>query len=115
MERLNPLNDYIFKRLMGEEESKDKFRRFDQKDLRGNPLHRWLKFFDKMLSEEELKELMKMDSAIKRAEKKLEYISSDEEALALYRAREDSAHERANLIYTGKMEGIEEGRIKRNR
>ena len=50
-----------------------------------------------------------MDSAIKRAEKKLEYISSDEEALSLYRAREDSAHERANLLYTGRMEGIEEG------
>lgn len=46
-----------------------------------------------------------MDSAIKRAEQKLEYISSDEDALAIYRAREDSAHERANLIYTGKMEG----------
>ena len=46
-----------------------------------------------------------MDSAIKRAEKKLEYLSSDEEALALYRTREDSAHERANLIYSGKMEG----------
>jgi predicted transposase YdaD len=30
---------------------------------------------------------------------------SDEDALALYRAREDSAHERANLIYTGRMEG----------
>lgn len=50
-----------------------------------------------------------MDSAIKRAEKKLEYLSGDEEAMALYRAREDSAHERANLIYTGKIEGIEEG------
>ena len=50
-----------------------------------------------------------MDSAIKRAEKKLEYISGDEEALALYRAREDSAHERANLLYTGRMEGMEEG------
>jgi len=86
-----------------------KFKRFDPKDLRGNPLHRWLKFFDKMLPEEELKELMEMDSAIKRAEKKLEYISSDEEALALYRAREDSAHERANLLYTGRMEGIVEG------
>ena len=59
-----------------------KFRRFDKKDLRGNPLHRWLKFFDKMLSEEELKELTEMDSAIKRAEKKLEYLSSDEETLA---------------------------------
>jgi predicted transposase/invertase (TIGR01784 family) len=88
-----------------------KFRRFDKKDLRGNPLHRWLKFFDKMLSEEELKELTEMDSAIKRAEQKLEYLSSDEETLALYRAREDSAHERANLIYTGRMEGIEEGKI----
>ena len=82
-----------------------KFRRFEKKDLKRNSLHRWLKFFDKMLSEEELKELMEMDSAIKRAEKKLEYLSSDEEALALYRAREDSAHERANLIYSGKMEG----------
>jgi len=88
-----------------------KFRRFDPKDLKGNPLHRWLKFFDKMLPEEELKELVDMDSAIKRAEKKLEYISSDEDALALYRAREDSAHERANLLYTGRMEGIEEGKI----
>jgi predicted transposase/invertase (TIGR01784 family) len=86
-----------------------KFKLFAPKDLERNPLHRWLKFFDKKITEEELKELMKMDSAIKRAEKKLEYISSDEEALALYRAREDSVHERANLIYTGKMEGIEEG------
>ncbi|HEX3045081.1 MAG TPA: Rpn family recombination-promoting nuclease/putative transposase [Bacillota bacterium] len=85
-----------------------KFKRFGPKDLRGNPLHRWLEFFDKTLPEEELKELMEMDSAIKRAEKKLEYISSDEDALALYRAREDSVHERANLIYTGRMEGVEE-------
>lgn len=46
-----------------------------------------------------------MDNAIKRTEKKLEHISSDEEALALYRAREDSAHERANLLYAGRMEG----------
>ena len=46
-----------------------------------------------------------MDSAIKRAEKKLEYLSSDEEALALYRAREDSFHERANMIHSAKIEG----------
>jgi predicted transposase/invertase (TIGR01784 family) len=82
-----------------------KFKLFAPKDLKRNPLHRWLKFFDKMLSEEELKELIEMDSAIKRAEKKLEYLSSDEDTMALYRAREDSAHERANLIYSGKMEG----------
>jgi predicted transposase/invertase (TIGR01784 family) len=52
---------------------------------------------------------MATDSAIKRAEKKLEYIS-DEDALALYRAREDSAHERANLLYTGREEGRMEGK-----
>ena len=67
-----------------------------------------MEWFDKMLSEDELKELVELDSAIKRAEKKLEYLSSDEETLALYRAREDSAHERANLLYTGRMEGKEE-------
>lgn len=81
-----------------------KFRRYMQKDLKGNPLHRWLKFFDRMLSEDELKELMEMDSAIKRAESKLEYLSSDEEVLQLYRAREDSLHERANMISTAKTE-----------
>jgi len=69
-----------------------KFRALKEKNLRENALHRWLKFFDKMLPEEELKELIEMDSAIKRAEKKLEYLSSDAEALTLYRAREDSLH-----------------------
>ncbi|MFZ5985734.1 MAG: Rpn family recombination-promoting nuclease/putative transposase [Bacillota bacterium] len=82
-----------------------KFRALKEKDLKGNALHRWLKFFDKMLSEEELKELMEMDSAIKRAEKKLEYLSSDEHALALYRAREDSLHERANMISSARLDG----------
>jgi len=82
-----------------------KFRALKEKDLKGNALHRWLKFFDRMLSEEELKELMEMDSAIKRAEKKLEYLSSDEQALALYRAREDSLHERANMISSAKLDG----------
>lgn len=82
-----------------------KFRSFAEKDLKGNALHRWLKFFDKMLSEEELKELIEMDSAIKRAEKKLEYLSSNKEAIELYQAREDALHERANMISSAKAEG----------
>jgi predicted transposase/invertase (TIGR01784 family) len=88
-----------------------KFRQLKSKNLKENALHRWLKFFDKMLSEEELKELVEMDSAIKRAEMKLEYLSSDEEALALYRAREDSLHERANMISSAKIEGKIEGKM----
>lgn len=85
-----------------------KFRRLEQKDLKNNPLHRWLKFFDKSLSQEELKELMEMDTAIKRAEAKLEHLSSDPKMLELYRAREDSLHERANMISSAKLEGKEE-------
>lgn len=82
-----------------------KFKRFEEKDLKGNPLHRWLKFFDRMLSEDELKELIRMDGAIERAEKKLEFLSSDEETLALYKAREDSLHERANMISSAESKG----------
>ena len=89
-----------------------KFKRLREKDLIGNPLHRWLKFFDKTLSETELKELMEMDNAISRAEKKLEYLSSDNETISLYRAREYSLHERANMISSAKMEGKIEGRAR---
>jgi predicted transposase/invertase (TIGR01784 family) len=81
-----------------------KFIRLAQKDLKGNPLHRWLKFLDKNTSAEELKELSEMDQAIKNAEAKLEYLSSDAETVALYRAREATLHERANMINSAKEE-----------
>jgi predicted transposase/invertase (TIGR01784 family) len=88
-----------------------KFERLAQKDFKGNPLHRWLKFLDQNTSEAELKELSKMDPTIKNAAAKLEYLSSDAETIALYRAREATLHERANMINSAKAEGKEEGRI----
>jgi predicted transposase/invertase (TIGR01784 family) len=88
-----------------------KFERLADKNLQGDPLHRWLKFLDKSTSEEELKELAKMDQIIKSAAEKLEYLSSDPEAVALYRAREDALHERANMINSAKEEGKIEGKI----
>ena len=69
---------------------------------------RWLSFLQQDVSQEVLKELIEMDPAIKMAEEKLERLSSDPDAVALYRAREDSAHERANLISTGIQKGIVE-------
>ena len=86
-----------------------KFNRLTQKDFEGNPLHRWLKFLDQNTSEEELKELSEMDQTIKQAEEKLEFLSSDAETIALYRAREATLHERANMINSAKEEGREEG------
>jgi predicted transposase/invertase (TIGR01784 family) len=88
-----------------------KFERLAPKDFLGNPLHRWLKFLDQKTSEEELKELSKMDHVIKDATEKLEYLSSDPETVALYRAREDALHERANMISSAEAKGREEGRL----
>ena len=39
-----------------------------------------------------------MDVDIKKAEEKIEYLSSDPKTLELYKARERSLHERANMI-----------------
>lgn len=39
-----------------------------------------------------------MDAVIGKAEQKIEYLSSDEEAMKIYYERERSLHERANMI-----------------
>ena len=39
-----------------------------------------------------------MDTDIKKAEEKIEYLGSDPKTIALYKARERSLHERANMI-----------------
>jgi len=49
-----------------------------------------------------------MEPAIKMAEEKLDYLSSDPETTELYKAREYSAHERANLLSTGIERGKRE-------
>ncbi len=69
-------------------------------------LDRWLLFLQQDVSKEKLEELVEMDLGIKMAEEKLERLSSDPETVALYQAREDAAHERANLISTGIQQGI---------
>ncbi|HEY5588023.1 MAG TPA: hypothetical protein VIK86_03600 [Candidatus Paceibacterota bacterium] len=43
-----------------------------------------------------------MDIALKKAEEKIEYLSSDPKTLELYEARENSLHERANMISSAK-------------
>lgn len=44
---------------------------------------------------------MSMEPAIKMAEEKLDYLSSDPYTIELYRAREDSEHEKANFYSSG--------------
>ncbi|WP_252233182.1 MULTISPECIES: hypothetical protein [Clostridium] len=41
---------------------------------------------------------MSLDTAIEKAEQKIEYLSSDEESMRIYYERERALHERANMI-----------------
>lgn len=85
-----------------------KFRKLKEKNYKDEALLCWLKFLETDVNEEELEVLMNMEPAIRMAEEKLEHLSSDPEVLALYKAREDSAHEKANLIATGIEKGLEQ-------
>lgn len=86
-----------------------KFRKKKEKDYRENDIERWLMFLERDISEATLKELMSMDTAIEKAEQKIEYLSSDEEAMRIYYERERSLHERANMISSAEARGLEKG------
>ncbi|MGN0027951.1 MAG: hypothetical protein ACI33I_13255, partial [Clostridium sp.] len=75
------------------------------KDYKENDIERWLMFLEKDISETTLKELMSMDTAIEKAEQKIEYLSSDEETMRIYYERERSLHERANMISSAEERG----------
>ena len=89
-----------------------KFNQLIKKDIINNSLQRWLKFLDKSISEDELKELLKMDKSIKKAEKKLEYLSQDPEARKLYEARENAKIEYNSDIDLATKKGEEKGLAK---
>ena len=65
-----------------------KFKALPGKDIKNNSLHRWLTFFDQNISDDTLKELMAMDTAIYKANEKMEFLENDREVLRLYHFRE---------------------------
>ena len=52
-----------------------------------------------------MKELVQMELAIQKAENKLEHLSSDEETMRIYYAREKSLHDQVNMINTAEQRG----------
>ena len=82
-----------------------KFRKKKDKEYRENAIERWLMFLEKDTPETTLKELMSLDTAIEKAEQKIEYLSSDEETMRIYYERERSLHERANMISSAEERG----------
>jgi len=87
-----------------------KWRRQAEKDLAGNPLHRWL---DPESPPELVEEVASMDGAIAFAEDRQAFVLSDSEARELYWRRQvaemDRRAEMAFAIETGHAEGHAEG------
>ena len=70
-----------------------KFRRLHNNKTRAgsffdNPLHRWATFFDKNSPDVLIEEVVKMDTAIQKAQERLDFVTQDEAALRAYEIRE---------------------------
>ena len=88
-----------------------KWRRLREKDTAGEPLHRWLAYFDRGSSPELVAEVKKMDEAIQTADERMVYVTGDREAIRAYEMRQMAIYDMNTWILEAKMEGIEEGRI----
>jgi predicted transposase/invertase (TIGR01784 family) len=74
-----------------------------------NPLDRWLLFLEEDTSNDMLKEVLAVDSVIRKAEERLEWLSSDEETIKLYKAREESLIEKMSLLDEAEERGLKKG------
>ena len=87
-----------------------KFKALPDKDIKNNSLHRWLTFFDQNVSDDTLKELMAMDTAIYKANEKMEFLANDKEVLRLYHLREMAQIDYDSGMRKAKDEGRTEGK-----
>jgi predicted transposase/invertase (TIGR01784 family) len=86
-----------------------KFRRLKEKDIRGDPLQRWLTWLDRKSPKILIEEVINMDTAIRKAEEKMAYVSNDKEALRVYQMREMAMSDWTSSINYAREEGIREG------
>ena len=86
-----------------------KWRKIEKKDIVNEPLHRWLAWFDKYSPPGLLEEVINMDSAIQKAEKRQDHILSDEDALRLYEMRQMARMDLNSGINYARREGMEKG------
>jgi hypothetical protein len=92
-----------------------KFRQLKEKDIKNNPLHRWLTFFSKETDEATIKKIIQMDKAIKKAYGKISHVSFDEEELRIYEMRELAQMDYDINMTAARREGMEKGMRKGRR
>jgi predicted transposase/invertase (TIGR01784 family) len=86
-----------------------KFRKLKTGDFTSNLLERWLTFFDVNTPDEILQEVIQMDSAINKANERLNFVTQDREFLRNYHLREMAMSDWTTGINTATEQGIEKG------
>jgi len=86
-----------------------KWRRLGEKDVANDPMHRWLAYLDRTSPPELIAEVVGMDSAIKIANDRQAYVSSDEETRELYEMRQKAWWDWNSSINHARREGLKEG------
>ena len=84
-----------------------KFKKMKTGDIANNHLERWLTFLDKDTPEEVLKEVVEMDTAISKANDRLNFVSQDKEFLRAYHLRDMALSDWTTGINTAMEKGIE--------
>jgi predicted transposase/invertase (TIGR01784 family) len=88
-----------------------KFRQLKEKDIKNNPLDRWLSFFDDTTPEKTLQEVLKMDATIQRTAERMQFLSNDKETLRMYHLREMGMSDWTTSINTALEKGEVKGRL----
>jgi predicted transposase/invertase (TIGR01784 family) len=89
-----------------------KFRKLRERDIRNDPLQRWLAYFDRGSPLELVEEVVKMDRAIQKADEKMSYICNDKETLRAYQMREMALSDWTSGVNYARREGLREGEEK---
>jgi len=88
-----------------------KFRKLKTGDIVNNLLERWLTFFDINTPEEKLQEVIQMDSAISKANERLNFVTQDKEFLRNYHLREMAMSDWTTGINTATEKGAKQKQI----
>jgi predicted transposase/invertase (TIGR01784 family) len=87
-----------------------KFRALREKDIKNDPLHRWLAWLNPDSPAELVREVVNMDDAIRRADEQISYVLQDKEALRAYEMRQMALSDLTSAVNYAREEGIKEGK-----
>jgi predicted transposase/invertase (TIGR01784 family) len=79
-----------------------------EKDIRNDPLHRWLAYFDPASPEDLIEEVIRMDTGIQKAQERLAFVANDKEALREYHMREMALSDWTSGVNHARQEGAQE-------